>query len=502
VNQLDTLRSPPLDSASVLRFCEQRWDEEVIPALSRYITIPAKSPAFDPDWERNGHLDRVVRDAATWAETQGIDNLILNIIRLPNRTPLIHFEVPSSRPTDCGAALFYGHLDKQPEFDGWRTGLGPWTPVNDGTRLYGRGGADDGYAIYAALTAVRALQAQKIAHPRCIGIIETSEESGSPDLPHYLEVLAQSIRDVALVVCLDSGAGSYDRLWNCTSLRGFASGTLEVQVLEEGVHAGDASGIVPSSFRILRNALDRIEESGTGRITAGRLYVDIPLDRIAQARATAQVLGADLWKRFKWHCGEGDSILPVTSDPEQALLNRSWRPAMTVTGAEGLPAISKAGGVMLPRTAFKLSFRLPPGVDARAAILEIQNVLEAKPLYGAAVKFRPDPTSVDGWNAPPMQAWLESALNTASAAYFGLPCSHIGQGGTIPLMPILQRAFHSAQFLVCGVLGPESNAHGPNEFLHIPYAKKLTASLVTVLADMGARSCRVDDSLIDGEKSK
>ncbi len=463
------------ETARLLAHAEAYWPREVLGALAQHIRVPALSPAFDADWAAHGLLEQVAQDAARWAEAQPLRGLAVEIVRLPGRTPLVFFALPGDAPPDAEAVLFYGHLDKQPEFDGWRPGLGPWSPVRDGDRLYGRGGADDGDAIHAAIGALLALQAEGAPMPRCVGVIETCEESGSHDLPPYLDALASRIGRVGLVVCLDSGAGSYDQLWTVTSLRGYAAGTLEVQVLDEGAHSGDAGGIVPSSFRVLRHLLDRLEDSATGRLLAPSLSVQVPPDRLRQAREAARVLGERAWKRFGWHVEDGQSVLPVTTDPEEALLSRAWRASLAVTGAEGLPPLASAGNVLRPRTAFKLSLRLPPTTDSAQALAEVRTLLEADPPYRARVRFHPDKVHADGWNAPAFAPWLDHALDAASRACFGAPCAHIGQGGTIPLMGLLARAFPRAQFMVCGVLGPGANAHGPNEFLHLPYAMRLSA---------------------------
>jgi acetylornithine deacetylase/succinyl-diaminopimelate desuccinylase-like protein len=477
----------PDETGALAAFANTAWDREIVPAITRYIEVPAKSPMFDADWERNGHIERVVRDAATWVEGRRIAGLTLEVIRLPGRTPLIFFEVPATRAGSTDTVLLYGHLDKQPEFNGWRNDLGPWTPKYKDGLLYGRGGADDGYAVYAALTAIEALDAQGIARPRCVGVIESCEESGSPDLPAYIDVLKQRLGNVALVVCLDSGAGNYDQLWLTTSLRGMVSGMLKVEILSEGVHSGDASGLVPSSFRILRQVLDRLEDSKTGRLLPAALHCEIPADRVAQARATAKILGDEVWKRFPWSCGaDGAASLPTTTDPTDALLRRTWQPTLSVTGAEGFPELHNAGNVLRPYTAFKLSLRLPPLVDGNRAAAELKALLEDNAPYNAKVTFAADgrvgAQGATGWNAPSLAPWLENALNAASQANFGAPCGYIGQGGTIPLMSMLQQGFPAAQMMVCGVLGPKSNAHGPNEFLHVPYGKRLTASVAQVIA--------------------
>ena len=481
------------------------WDRQIVPELRRYIEVPAKSPMFDPQWEQHGHIDTVVRQAADWVQAQGIAGLALEIIRLPGRTPVIFFEVPASSgagrddgakckdhaDADAGAArrtvLMYGHLDKQPEFTGWRADLGPWTPHYEDGRLYGRGGADDGYAVYASIAAVAALQSQGLAHPRIVGLIETCEESGSYDLLPYVDALRARLGDVALVICLDSGAGNYDQLWLTTSLRGMASGVLRVEVLSEGVHSGDASGVVPSSFRILRHVLDRLEDSSTGRLLLPSLQCEVPAERMEQARVTAAILGEELYQRFPWahfDCeGATRSVLPMTTDPLTALLNRTWMPTLSVTGAEGLPDLQNAGNVLRPSTAFKLSLRLPPLVDAAQAVQELKTLLEDNAPYQARVTF--DGTGgASGWNAPQAEPWFTQALDAASRNFYGAPCGYIGQGGTIPLMNMLSRGFPRAQMMVCGVLGPKSNAHGPNEFLHVPYARRLTAAVAQVLASM------------------
>ncbi|EJE49568.1 acetylornithine deacetylase/succinyldiaminopimelate desuccinylase-like deacylase [Acidovorax sp. CF316] len=481
--------SHALQPALALERVSQAWDTDILRQLTDYIAIPAKSPGFAPDWAELGLLDTVVRNAATWVEAQKVPGLRLEIVRLEGRTPVLFFEIDATAPASTQTVLMYGHLDKQPEFSGWRNDLGPWTPKYEDGKLYGRGGADDGYAVYASVAAVQELKRQNVPHPRIVGLIETCEESGSGDLLPYINALKPRMGDVALVVCMDSGAGNYDQLWLTTSLRGMASGTLKVEVLTEGIHSGDASGLVPSSFRIMRQVLDRLEDSATGRLLPASFHCEVPADRLAQARATAAILGEEVYKRFPWahyDCGGSTAFaLPTTTDPLQALLNRTWTPTLSVTGAEGFPALKDAGNVLRPYTAFKLSLRLPPLVDAGQAVQELKALLEDNAPYQAKVTFEHG-GGATGWNAPSTTPWFERALNEASQAHFGAPCGYIGQGGTIPLMNMLSEGFPEAQMMVCGVLGPKSNAHGPNEFLHVPYAKRLTASVAHVIAAMAA----------------
>ncbi len=478
-----------LDAAAALSHATSQWDSDIVKQLTDYIQIPAKSPGFDKDWAANGYIETVLRNAAQWVEAQKVEGLKLEIIRLPGRTPVLFFDIPATRAESAQTVLMYGHMDKQPEFTGWRNDLGPWTPKYEDGKLFGRGGADDGYAVYASIAAVQALKAQKVAHPRIVGLIETCEESGSYDLLPYIDVLRPRLGEVALVICLDSGAGNYDQLWLTTSLRGMASGTLKVEVLTEGVHSGDASGLVPSSFRIMRQVLDRLEDSATGRLLPASFHCEVPAERLAQAKATAAILGDEVYKRFPWahyDCGGSTQFaLPTTTDPVQALLNRTWTPTLSVTGAEGFPALKDAGNVLRPYTAFKLSLRLPPLVDAASAVAQMKALLEDNAPYQAKVTFESN-GGATGWNAPGTAPWFEQALNAASQAHFGSGVGYIGQGGTIPLMNMLSEGFPKAQMMVCGVLGPKSNAHGPNEFLHVPYAKKLTAAVAQVIASLPA----------------
>ncbi len=466
-----------MTSATLAAAIAHHWDEEIVPQLVDYVAIPAKSPHFDPQWEANGHIERVIGLADAWVRRQPVRGLVAEIVRLPGRTPVLYFEVPATAGATDATVLLYGHLDKQPEMVGWREGYGPWVPVIADGRLYGRGGADDGYAVFASLAAIAALQREGMPHARCVGLIETCEESGSYDLPAYLESLAPRMGRVDFVVGLDSGCGDYERLWATTSLRGLAAGTLTVEVLTEGVHSGDASGVVPSSFRIARALLDRLEDASTGRVLPGAFHAPIPEERVAQGRQAAKILGETVIRKYPF----AGSTQPMVGDHAEALLNRTWRPALSVIGADGLPAIANAGNVLRPQTALKLSLRLPPTLDGAAATRAMKALFEADPPAGATVRFETD-QAASGWNAPATAPWLAAALAEASATFYGKPVAAMGEGGTIPFMAMLGRHFPAAQFLITGVLGPHSNAHGPNEFLDIPYAKKLTACVAHVLA--------------------
>jgi acetylornithine deacetylase/succinyl-diaminopimelate desuccinylase-like protein len=464
---------------SINDFVDEVWERDVMPTLLDYIAIPNVSAVFEADWEQLGHMERAATLLGDWARARPIVGMDFSIHRLEGRSPVLFAEIPPANGGPADTTVFlYGHLDKQPEFTGWREGLSPWTPVLEGDRLYGRGGADDGYSTFAALTAVEAAQAAGFPHARCVVLIEASEESGSRDLPFHVEALADRIGTPSLIVCLDSGCLDYDRLWLTTSLRGLLAGELEVSVATEGVHSGDAGGVIPSSFRIARQLLSRIEDESSGQIEPTEFQVPIPPERIQQAAETAIEMTGTLAEKFPFL----DGVEPVTMDPTEQLLNRTWRSQLEITGADGLPPCDRAGNVLRSSTSLYLSMRIPPTLDPVAASDDLTRILTERPPHGAKVTYRADKKST-GWDAPATAPWLAASLDAASTAAFGNPARAMGEGGSISFMGMLGHRFPQAQFVVTGVLGPGSNAHGPNEFLHVPTARKVTAVIANVLRD-------------------
>ena len=467
-----------MDTTKTRNTISALWDSQIVPQLVEYIKIPNKSPMFDKDWVKHGYMEQAVIQLSEWAKAQPIKGMQVDVVRLEGRTPLIFIDIPANVDGDEDCVLLYGHLDKQPEMTGWSAHLGPWKPVIEGDRLYGRGGADDGYAIFGSLAAIGALQQQGVPHSRCVVVIEACEESGSYDLPYYVDHLAARIGKPSLIVCLDSGCGNYEQLWLTTSLRGLSGGNLTVNVLTEGVHSGDASGVVASSFRILRQLLSRLEDEVTGKIKPQELYVEIPAQRIEQAKLTAKVLGDEVYSKFPFVEG----MHPVDADPTELVLNRTWRPALAITGMNGIPSLDSAGNVLRPYTSVKLSLRLPPTLNGDKAGKLVKQLLERDPPYGAKVEFELEKAS-GGWDAPKLASWLEASVDAASREFFGPAPAYNGEGGSIPFMGMLGEKFPGAQFLITGVLGPYSNAHGPNEFLHIPTGKRVSMCVAKVVAD-------------------
>ena len=464
-----------MDLEQLRKSVRKTWDESILERLVAYVRIPNKSPMFDPKWEAHGHMEAAVQLMAQWCRVQPIPGMRVEIKRLPGKTPLLLVDIPGELP---GCVLLYGHLDKQPEFTGWLPGLGPWDPVVRDGKLYGRGAADDGYAVFSSLTAIAALKEQKIKLARCVLLIEACEESGSIDLPAHLDALGDAIGNPSLVVCLDAECGNYDQVWCTTSLRGNLTGRLRVRVLTEGVHSGMATGIAPTPFRIVSQILARVENPVTGDLLLEELQASIPKDRRAQVTAAARVLGDTVAGKLPW----AEGAQPISNDPVELIINSTWRATLAVTGADGLPPVGSAGNVLLPELSFKLSLRLPPTTDPARAAKALKETLEHDPPYGVQVKFESE-GGTGGWNAPAFAPWLEESITRASQVIYGRDAIHIGCGGSIPFMGMLGARFPQTQFFITGVLGPHANAHGPNEFLHIDYATKLTACVSLVLAD-------------------
>ncbi len=464
-----------MDSKQNFTYVDKTWNDSILPALHQYITIPNKSPHFDPDWKKHGYMDAAVELIKNWCAHHALPNMKLEVVQLDHRTPVILMELPGDSDETI---LLYGHLDKQPEMTGWDEGLSPWQPVLRGDKLYGRGAADDGYAAFASLTALKSLHEQNIRRARCVILIEACEESGSYDLPFYIDALASRIGNPSLIICLDSGCGNYDQLWMTTSLRGLVSGRLTIETLKQGIHSGAGSGIAPSCFRIMRQILNRIENEKTGDVILSDLHVDIPPQRQQQANRAATTLGEAVFADLPFV----EYVQPESTSVAELILRRTWKPALSVIGCDGLPTIANAGNVTLPKLSVKLSMRLPPTCDAMYSAEKIKQLLEENPPNQARVQFDIDDTG-SGWNAPAEEKWLMESAHRASLAYFGKEAAYMGEGGSIPFMGMLGKKFPKAQFVITGVLGPASNAHGPNEFLHLPTGKKLTACVAQIIAD-------------------
>ncbi len=447
---------------------EKLWQGEALDKLQDYVRLPSKSKDFDPQWETNGFLLRAVSEAAAWGQSLFPDGTF-EVLSQPGKTPALFFEIPARGKPDSAAAFFYGHLDKQPEAEGWSNGRKPFEPSLEGERLYGRGAADDGYNFYAAMSAVKSLDEAGYERPRITGLYETDEECGSRDFEGWMRHCRERFGKVGLVVVMDSGGPDYERFWLGPSFRGSLSMLLKVRVLDHGVHSGLASGIVPSSFMIARALLDRIEDSRTGEMSAPALNVTVPESRLEQMRRYAEIVGKGVFEDFPWACGTHER----TSDVFEAVLMNIWKPQLAVTGVDGIPSVDQAGNVLRAQTTLKLSVRLPPTADADKALAWLTETLTRDPLFGCRVTVE-NAHGETGWNAPEEEPWLKKALHEASLDVFGCEPAYSGCGGSIGILPLFDRYFDKPQYLVTGVLGAGSNAHGPDEMLRLDYLKKIT----------------------------
>jgi acetylornithine deacetylase/succinyl-diaminopimelate desuccinylase-like protein len=430
---------------------------------------------FDAEWAKNGYLEEAAQLLASWARARQLASVDVEIHRLVGRTPTLVVTVDSTAG-EGDTVVLYGHLDKQPPLGDWSEGLAPFVPVRRGDRLYARGVSDDGYALFSALSAIEAMEANGIAHGRCVVLIEASEESGSSDLEAYLDALADHLGDVELLICLDSGALTYDRLWVTTSLRGVVNIQLTVEVLEQGQHSGSVSGIVPSSFRLLRQLLDRVEDATTGDVLVEEMWATIPAADSKSAHDIAEEFGDVIARELPTIKG----LALMGANAQERLLRRTWYPTLSVIGMGGIPSPDIAGNVLRPFTTAVLSFRLPPSVDVDVAGAAVVRLLTSDAPSNAKVSVHID-SSGNGWVAPELAPWLEPALERASLDAFGRSVGFTGEGGSIPFLNSLAKRYPGVQFVATGVGGPQSNAHAIDEMLDLPTAVGVTNAVITVL---------------------
>ncbi len=466
-----------IDFTRLSEYIDKQWDESALPSLCDFIEIPALSPSFDAAWEENGYLDAAIETFVSWVRSLPLENSSVSVHRLKDRSPVLLVTIDGD---SNGEVLFYSHLDKQPEATGWSDGKGPWKPVIEDGWLFGRGSVDDGYGGYAGVLSVLGLQEQGISHPSCRFLIETGEESGSPDLEFYLEELKPQLGIPDLVIVLDTGGMDYDRLWVTQSLRGIVAGTLSVKVSSVGVHSGHGSGVMPSSFRLARQLLSRLEDENTGEILPEWLHLKIN-DEMKKTCSEIVKMKGDGMKDFPLLEG----VKKQVEDPLDIFMTMNLKPSLSIIGADGIPPIESAGNVLRTNTDLKISIRTPPGIDATLVSEKVQELLESNPPSGAHVTAEMTEVA-DGFLSPKLPDSVSSDLEEACKKFYGNPFMDLYIGGTIPVMAMLQARYSDSKFIITGAGGPGGNAHGPDEKLHIPTAKKVTkcmSSVVKSIAD-------------------
>ncbi|CAD8206663.1 unnamed protein product [Paramecium pentaurelia] len=450
--------------------------DESLPVLMDILRIPSMSREFDNEYLTNGLLLKTAQSFEQYIRQANLKNAQIQLYNDEGFSPFLFVEVEGSDGMTDGTVLFYGHMDKQPPFTGWREGISAYDPKIIDDKLYGRGGADDGYAIMASVIAIKTIQELGLKHPRIIMAFEADEESGSQHIYHYLDKLKEKIGQVDLVIALDASCGSYDRLWVTTTLRGIVVGTVTVQVLNEGIHSGE-SGIIPSSFRIFRQLLNRIDNPQTGDVVDD-FQVIIPGKRYLETQKTAEVF-KEVITKFPFH----QNTQPVFQDRFLVYLNKIWRAQLSVTGGDDIPNCNQAGNVITPKTTLKLSLRLPPTKNHLEAKESFVKLLTTNVPYNASVTIS-GLRSGPGFNALDNQPYLDSIINQASLNYYGNEATTFGDGGAIYLMTHLQLIHPKASFLIIGVLGTGANEHGPNECLDLPNVRKLISCITEIISEV------------------
>jgi acetylornithine deacetylase/succinyl-diaminopimelate desuccinylase-like protein len=434
-----------------------------------YGTIPNVSPAYAPTWHEDGHMKLAALLLIEWVREREIPGAHIELVEQAGRTPFIYIDIPGTKE---GTVVLCGHHDKQPGMEGWREGLGPWTPIREGDLIYGRGIADDGYSIFAAIGAV--IQAE--VHPRVVILIEGSEESASRDFRAYLDLLKDKIGTADVVVGLDADGRDPQYLWLSSSYRGLVNGYLTVETLPRQFHSGIGTGVIPSCMRILRILLDRIEDPKTG-LVVNQILNPEPSDEVKKGCDALAALFGDAYLDAY---GLPQNLSPVTASIREMIELNQWRAGLEVTGLTGLSPHDRAANAMAPKLTVKLSLRLPPNVDSDAATQELKRVLETNPPYGAKVTYELL-DSDDGWCSRPFSRKTNAALSVSTKEAYGTEPIRNGDPAGIPFVGMLAKEFPSADVLITGVLNPRSNIHAPNEEFHIPTAKKLTEWLARFL---------------------
>lgn len=405
-------------------------------------------------------------------------------------TPILLIQIPGTAPEGSGSVLMYGHWDKQAIADvkAWNEPkgsmkTGPFQPNIANGRLYGRGTADDGYALFFSIAAIQALRANGIPYPTVNFILDFDEEGGSVNLERYLEKFSFKIGTPDLCITLDSGAGDYNRIWNTTTERGIVTGTLTVKVLTDSVHSGDGSGIIPNPQRIMRHLLSRLEDPVTGKILPSEFQVEVPATYLADVFSQATNIVPSTIKGFPWF----GYATTAASNPVELILNRIWRAGLAVTGVDGLPSTAAANNVVVGSVSYQLSLRLPPPLRIDEVQRQLKDLFEKDPPYGATVTYDYEGApAANGWMSPPQPRWLSEAIDQASQVLFQQPSAPLGDGGTQPVLAILKEKFKETLFFASGVAGPGNNEHAANENLNIKYAEQLSACEAYVLSQLPA----------------
>ena len=460
---------------------DAKWDDWYVKGLSDFIRVPNLSPNYDEEFLTNGRIEQAAECVDGYINQLQIEGITKHYFQPDGMSPMVVYTVEPTQGCTKNI-MIYGHLDKQPWMEGWDEGLGPCEPVIRGEYLYGRGGADDGYAPFSAMLAVKNLQQQGVMLPRIALVLETEEESGSENLLDLLEAAKEVIGTPDYCFCMDSGAFDYNQLWLTSSLRGVCIVSLEVEFAKGGYHSGEVGGIIPETFRVARALLNRVDNAETGMV-CDDLQVEIPQWARDEAVVMAGHSGAEMHTKYNYHEG----CVPMNADNlAEMYLNNTWRPNLSITGASGLPDVAIAGNVVRASTKLKLSMRLPPSAKPDEAEAKLTEILTTNVPHNAKVTVKGGHAG-QGWCMKAMDPWLNAVVKKSGSDFFdGKDTGTYGMGGSIPFLAELGNMYPSTNIMALGLIGPKANAHAPNECINLTYAKKLTKALSHLIAEVGA----------------
>ena len=471
-----------MDKKSFEKYIEKMFTYNMIPNLMNFIRIPNLSPAYDYEWNTNGLLLKAANLIIAYAKSLEIKNAQINLIQDKGYSPLIFIEIPASRPNDNRTVLLYAHFDKQPHGTGWDDDKGPTKPVIQNGRLYGRGSADDGYASFSMLTAIKACQEHNCPLPRICLIFEGAEESTDEHLTYYFNKLLPIIgENVIAFIPLDSGCADYDRLWITNSLRGVCDYEINIQTLDNNISFGpEASGRIAENLFILRKAIDAVMDTSTGDVKIEEFYVkDIPEEIQEEMDKEIEIVGEQFFKEIPLYEG----VKPLKTDIKEAMINNRWKPTCSILGIDNCPKIEDNGFGVKKSITVKMSMRLPPGIDSHAALEALKKVVKENIYFDAKVKFLSAEVA-DGWKLTNFSEKTKNVLNKASKEYFGNELVFKGMGGSIPFITYFQTKYPNADVICTGILGADCFEHGPNENLHLEACKKMILVLCYFLSEI------------------
>ena len=466
----------------MLKYSEDQFEPFFIKGLQEFVRVENLTPMVDPEYATNGLVQKAMECVDKWIQGLNIIGLKRHVIHPEGLNPLVVYVVEPSEGCTKNI-MMYGHLDKQPYGPGWEEGLSPTDPIIRGDFMYGRGSCDDGYSAFACMLAVKALQESGAKWPRVVLTLETEEESGSPCLLALLKEAEPLIGKPDAMFCMDSGALDYEQLWLTSSLRGVCIVELTVEGGKAGYHSGETGGIIPETFRVVRQLLNRLDDPETGEVCK-EFQVEVPDFKRQEAKFIAGKYGDKIYNKFDVHPG----VQYMSQDNvEELYLNKAWRPNLSITGADGLPPCGIAGNVLRPKTTVKCSMRLVPTFDAHQANQIFEEKLTKNVPYNAKVTLKGGHAG-SGWCQKQLEPWLQTAFEQSAQKFFdGTPVGTFGEGGSIPFLKELERKYPATQIVALGCCGPESNIHGPNEKINLVYVKKIIKTLGHLLTVSGSQ---------------